>query len=258
MYIVQTFAWMLIYVWTQYWHVCIAPQPHFISHQARSALQHRRVSAPPRRRSSSFWEASIMSPVFSTDRPPRRGLPRPNCHSHWFTSYTLLPRLPSAAAVQCHSFPPGSLTSCAGCTGEEWYGSGYQPGTRGSVELCPPYWLLEPNTGRVLARAHTTWSPPDQHAPSAPGRWWAVSAPQRCWSRPGGNGGHQCSICRMDSLGVSHPLDAGSRYREAADEHTNSLPKEQLNHIWELKHLDIMDIYRYLYISIYIHAILRY
>ena len=28
--------------------------------------------------------------------------------------------------------------------------------------------------------------------------------------------------------------------------------------IWELKHLDIMDIYRYQYISIYIHSILRY
>jgi hypothetical protein len=34
-----------------------------------------------------------------TYRVPRRGLPRPNCHSHGFTSYTLLPRLPSAAAV---------------------------------------------------------------------------------------------------------------------------------------------------------------
>ncbi len=31
-------------------------------------------------------------------RPPRRGLPRPNCHSQGLTSYTLLPRLPSAAA----------------------------------------------------------------------------------------------------------------------------------------------------------------
>jgi hypothetical protein len=29
----------------------------------------------------------------------RRCLPRPNCHSHWFTSYALQPRRPSAAAV---------------------------------------------------------------------------------------------------------------------------------------------------------------
>ena len=28
--------------------------------------------------------------------------------------------------------------------------------------------------------------------------------------------------------------------------------------IWELEHLDIMDIYRYLYISMDIHAMLRY
>ena len=41
---------------------------------------------------------SFLSSVFSTDRPPRRSLPRPNCHSHGFTSYTWLPRWPSAAA----------------------------------------------------------------------------------------------------------------------------------------------------------------
>ena len=34
-----------------------------------------------------------------TDRPPMQGLPRPNCHSHWFTSYTLLPLLPFTAAA---------------------------------------------------------------------------------------------------------------------------------------------------------------
>ena len=67
--------------------------------------------------------------------------------------------------LQCHSCPQGSQTSCAGCTGEEWLVSSYQPGTRGSEVLYPPYWLLEPHTGRVLAWAHTTWSP--QHAPSA-------------------------------------------------------------------------------------------
>ena len=87
---------MLVYVWTLYRHVCACSQLHFISHQARSALRRRRVSAP--RRSRSFWAAAFLAPVFSTDRPPRRGLPRPNCHSHGFTSYTWLPRWPSAAA----------------------------------------------------------------------------------------------------------------------------------------------------------------
>ena len=33
------------------------------------------------------------------DRPPMRGLPRPNCHSDGLTSYTLLPSRPSAAAA---------------------------------------------------------------------------------------------------------------------------------------------------------------
>ena len=37
--------------------------------------------------------------VSDTDRAPMRGLPLPNCLSHWLTSYTLLPQLPSAAAT---------------------------------------------------------------------------------------------------------------------------------------------------------------
>ena len=33
----------------------------------------------------------------------------------------------------------------------------YQPGTRGSMELCPPYWQLEPHTGMELGRVgHTS------------------------------------------------------------------------------------------------------
>jgi hypothetical protein len=38
-------------------------------------------------------------PVSATVRPPRLGLPRPNCHSQGLTSLTLLPRLPSDAAA---------------------------------------------------------------------------------------------------------------------------------------------------------------
>jgi hypothetical protein len=76
---------MLIYVWTLYRHVCAAAQPHFISHEARSALRRQRVSAP--RRSLSFRAASLhvsfLAPVFSTDRPPRQAtpkLPQPPVH----------------------------------------------------------------------------------------------------------------------------------------------------------------------------------
>ena len=101
MVIVPTRSWMLIYVRTQYRHICTASQQHFISQHVRSALRRRRVSAP--RRSRSYWAASFLSSVFSTNRPPRRGKPRPNCHSHWFTSYTLLPR----QLQRCCPPPPG-------------------------------------------------------------------------------------------------------------------------------------------------------
>ena len=49
-----------------------------------SALRRRRVSTA-RLWLSSLW-ACLLSAVSSTDRPPRRGLPRPNCHSHGLTS----------------------------------------------------------------------------------------------------------------------------------------------------------------------------
>ncbi len=68
----------------------------FTSNQALSTLQCRRVSHP--RLSLSSRAAFFLSVVSLTVRPPRRGLPRPNCHSQGLTSYTLLPRLPSAAA----------------------------------------------------------------------------------------------------------------------------------------------------------------
>ena len=61
--------------------------------------------------------------------------------------------------LQCHSCLQGSQNSCACCTCEEWLGLSYQPGTRGSGELCPPCWLQEPHEGKVSGRAHTTWSP---------------------------------------------------------------------------------------------------
>ena len=38
---------------------------------------------------TSFATAMRRSSVSATDRPPRRCLPRLNCHSHWLISYTL-------------------------------------------------------------------------------------------------------------------------------------------------------------------------
>ncbi len=113
---VHTRSLINIFVCTWYRHVYTASRPHFTSHQAQSALQCLRVSA--QHRLSSFRAASFLSSVFSTDRPPRSGLPRPNCHSHRFTSYTLLPHLPSAASVS--QVPAGKTDLLCWLYSEEW------------------------------------------------------------------------------------------------------------------------------------------
>ena len=83
-----------------YWFVevqtCTKLEQHTSFDQAPSALRLLRVSADLLAFSSRT--VFFLMAVSSTVRPPRRGLPRPNFHSHWLTSYTLLPRLPSAAA----------------------------------------------------------------------------------------------------------------------------------------------------------------
>ncbi len=53
---------------------------HFIFNQARPSLQRPRVSFL--QTSNALLAASCLSKVSSIVRPPRRGLPRPNCHSH--------------------------------------------------------------------------------------------------------------------------------------------------------------------------------
>ncbi len=112
---------------------------------ARSALRHRRrVSAP--RRSRSFWAAFFLAPVFSIDRPPRRSLPRPNCHSHCFTSYAITTHCCQAChpLLQCHSCPKNTgkpdLWPLVLAILVRTYHWSYQPGFRGSVELYPPCW----------------------------------------------------------------------------------------------------------------------
>ena len=64
---------------------------------ALAAFLRRRVSTA--RLTCSSCLALFLTAVSATERPPRRGLPRPNIQSQWLTSYTLLPRLPSSLAV---------------------------------------------------------------------------------------------------------------------------------------------------------------
>jgi hypothetical protein len=85
-----------------YWYVlvytdaCTKLEQHTSFDHAPSALRRLRVSADLL---AFFWRTVFfLMAVSSMVRPPRRGLPRPNFHSHWLSSYTLLPRLPSAAA----------------------------------------------------------------------------------------------------------------------------------------------------------------
>ena len=63
---------------------------------ALAAFLRRRVSTA--RLTCSSCPALFLTAVSATERPPRRGLPRPNIQSQWLTSYTLLPRLPSTPA----------------------------------------------------------------------------------------------------------------------------------------------------------------
>ncbi len=70
--------------------------PCFHSNQAGATLRFCFVSTAFLCRSSAT--SLLLAIVCSAVRPPKRGFPRPNCHSHWLTSYTLLPCLPSTAA----------------------------------------------------------------------------------------------------------------------------------------------------------------
>ena len=60
---------------------------HCDAHESPSHACPMLCGQPPSYRKSPRWV-----------RPPRQGLPRPNCHSHVLASKTLLQRLPSTAA----------------------------------------------------------------------------------------------------------------------------------------------------------------
>ena len=81
-----------------YWYVLVhtsKTQQTSFDH-APSSLLRLRVSAE--RLAWSFLIAFFRMEVSSTVRPPRSGFPRPKFYSQVLTSYTLQPRLPSAAA----------------------------------------------------------------------------------------------------------------------------------------------------------------
>ena len=87
---------------------------------ALSALLRLRVSAE--RLAWSFRTVSFRMAVSFTVRPPRRGLPWPKFHSQVFTSYTLLPRLPSEAAESAQPMgnpEPLCLLNLCGIVGVE-------------------------------------------------------------------------------------------------------------------------------------------
>ena len=54
---------------------------------ALRALQRLRARVATALFTPSFATAMCRSSVSATERPPRRGLPRPNCHSHWLISW---------------------------------------------------------------------------------------------------------------------------------------------------------------------------
>ena len=120
----------------------------------------------------SFATAMRRSSVSATDRPPRRGLPRPNCHSHWLILYTLLPFLPdsSAASVSpCGNLAPLCWRTRSWCwmVGVELPGrkrgiKGTRPSTsatrptyrmgvgEGSYSFCTPIAPIGPPPGRSM------------------------------------------------------------------------------------------------------------
>ena len=59
------------------------------------------------------------SSVAVTDRPTRRNGPRPNSHSHWFSTETLLPFLPDASAASASPYV-GSWGACDDGAGVGW------------------------------------------------------------------------------------------------------------------------------------------
>ena len=61
-----------------YWNI-----PPFTWNQAQAVLRARFVSAA--RLCRALLATFFLSPVCLMDRPPRRGLQRPNCHSHGLT-----------------------------------------------------------------------------------------------------------------------------------------------------------------------------
>jgi hypothetical protein len=76
----RTYLYILIHTCT-YYHT-----KQCTSNQAGFALRWRTVRVAAARLCRELLTASFLSVVSSMVRPPRRGLPSPNCHSHGLTS----------------------------------------------------------------------------------------------------------------------------------------------------------------------------
>ncbi len=98
----RTYLYILVHTRT-YYHTT-----QCTSNQAGFALRWRTVAAA--RLCHALLTASFLSVVSSMVRPPRRGLPSPNCHSHGLTSQLLLPSYQSVAAASAQPYgKPESL-----------------------------------------------------------------------------------------------------------------------------------------------------
>ncbi len=126
--------------------------PTHTSFQAPSSLRPSRVSFRRLSDAQALRSESCLSEVSSIVRPPKRGLPRPNIHSHVLTSLTLLPRLPSSAAASAHPAGKHELLFC--CTCEGLLESRYHPESRALEGFCQPCSLREAHRDMVWGMVH--------------------------------------------------------------------------------------------------------
>ncbi len=124
--------------------------PTHTSFQAPSSLRPSRVSF--RRLSDALRAEPCLSEASSIVRPPKRGLPRPNIHSHVWPH--------RRCCHACHSqqlrlhIPQGNMNSCSCCSCEGLLESRYHPESRALGGFCPPCSRQEPRRDMVLGMVH--------------------------------------------------------------------------------------------------------
>ena len=126
---------------------------------ALGALRRLRARVATALFAPSFATAMRSSSVSATDRPPRRGLPRPNCHNHCLISYTLLPFLPdslAASASPCGNLALWCWRSWCGMVGVEL--PRRKRGIKGT--MLPAHWQRGPHRECAWVRASTASARP--------------------------------------------------------------------------------------------------